>query len=351
MNFVIMCCPGRESMVADLRRRLTPGIVLEVWDGAREGALPCALRAFEMGLSAFRGKDFTVMQDDAEVCEGFNHYISSTWLDLSIRGDKRVGVVQWYAHPWVTKYPGNGMAVRELDVRDGKTFLVSLATTYTPEWAHRIAAYLADCADGKVAGFQKDDQGRMHGDDAAIANLLTYYGASYYVHVPSLVQHRGDVSMVAGRSVTLASHDARQSRCYVGRNFDARQLLDLPLNIERTIMDNQEDVKLPPPNTDDVPTKVEGQPPDLERHHRLNVAPVGHMTARQLYNALKELDAEDTADDGQQLGEPQPLPAPRVAHVGNLRDLVAHVESPTTANCNVCGDNTGTCPHVASEVA
>jgi len=320
IRFVIMCCPGREAMVRRLRESLEGAIVLEVWDAKREGNVPCALHAFEMGLAAFKGEPFTVLQDDAELCAGFVEYVDTFTKDIR----ELDLVIQWYAHPWVA--PKCQRDDRPTFYRHwGGNYLVSVATTYSAKWAEKIRARLADAVENDT----RDDHGQLHGDDHRIADTLDFHGGAFWVHVPSLVQHIGDVSMVAGRKVSLASHDARQSRCYVGRGFDARSLTpnviipwaQKPAK-ERIMDDTSDTIPVLP-----APTEV----PKL----------VGEMTAAELYAALMELEnADRDKTDGRHLAteHAQELTA-------NARTLAAVTTSAVPVVCNECGAPESTCGH------
>lgn len=321
-----MCCPGREAMVRRLRESLEGAIVLEVWDAKREGNVPCALRAFEMGLAAFKGEPFTVLQDDAELCAGFVEYVDTFTADIR----NLDLVVQWYAHPWVApKCQRDDLPT--FYRHWGGNYLVSVATTYSASWAEKIRARLADAVENDT----RDDHGQLHGDDHRIADVLDFHGGAFWVHVPSLVQHIGDVSMVAGRKVSLASHDARQSRCYVGRGFDARSLIPnviAPWRAKERTMDDTNDT------TPVLPASTEA--PKL----------VGMMTAAELYAALSELeDANRDKTDGRQLATElaQEVIARRHFLEGEAHEAAKIVAEPAMVPvvCNECGAAEGTCGH------
>jgi len=300
-------------MVHRLRESLVGAIVLEVWDERREGNVPCALRAFEMGLSAFKGQPFTVLQDDAELCAGFVEYVDTFTKDVR----NLDLVIQWYAHPWVA--PKCQKEDRATFYQHwGGNYLVSVATTYSASWAEKVRARLADAVESDV----RDDHGTLHGDDALIAQVLDFSGGTFWVHVPSLVQHIGDVSMVAGRKVSLASHDARQSRCYVGKDFDARSLIPGLVVPWRKVKER-----------------------DME-----DLKKVGEMTAPELYQALRELeDSNRDKTDGRHLAteHAQELEARRHFLDGEAHEAakVATVPPMLPVVCNECGASAGACGH------
>jgi hypothetical protein len=277
-------------MVSELRKRLVGHIVVEAWDVKLEGNVVCALRAFELGLDCFKGQPFTVLQDDAELCDHFADYAQAFVADVMARNL----IIQWYAHGWVA---GSLQALNGdvlFEQFGGRDYVCSLATTYPHEWAEKIRDYLKDQVEHDGV---RDDFGKMHGDDQAIADVLSYNRKEFYVHIPSLVQHVGHVSMVAGRHVSLESHDARTSRCYVGKDFDARTLLSR-VNVpwrKQTREDN--------------------------------------MTTKHTHEHVKHDKDEDTVKDVPVVVEPPSSPPPMMT------------PAPTLPNCNVCGDTSGTCEH------
>ncbi len=353
-------------MVAHLRHELMTGrgrigetpspIVLEVWDTERKGNIPCALRAFEMGLEAFKGQSFTVLQDDAQVCRGFAEYVGN-FQDTP-------DVIQWYAHGLVTEFQippaakGETVLYRPMFTKHrGDEFVCSLATTYPPLWALRVQMALADAVEfGKP-----DDAGQLQGDDAVIKMMLEFWGGEFWVHVPSLVQHIGYVSAVAGRNVTLGSHAARESRCYVGRTFDARELLPVvkaPWRAKETIMDEAAKEEITQPAAP-IPAPP-AEPPINDRKL------VGDMTARELFRALSAIE-EETKDptDGRRLamehavdlGGPPAYrnmdPANRAIadrlaaemhFAGASGGTMSRIDVPPEV-CNECGAPVGDCGH------
>ncbi len=337
-NIVIMCCPGREAMVAHLRQSLMTGrgrigetpspIVLEVWDTDRKGNIPCALRAFEMGLEAFKGQSFTVLQDDAQVCRGFAEYVGS-FQDCP-------GVIQWYAHGLVTERTrlGSGPLGQPMFTKHrADEFLCSLATTYSPLWALRVQMALADAVEfGK-----SDDSGQLQGDDAVIKMVLEFWEGEFWVHVPSLVQHIGYVSAVAGRNVTLGSHAARESRCYVGRTFDARTLMPVvraPWRAEENPMDEAAKEEITQPAAP-IPAPP-AEPPINDRKL------VGDMTARELFRALSAIE-DETKDpnDGRRLAMEYAVDLGGATRTDSLTR--SHLVPPEV--CNECGAPVGDCGH------
>ncbi len=325
-----MCCPGREDMVASHKWPLARdgAIVLEVWDTDRQGSACCALRAFELGLEVFKGKSFTVLQDDAETCRGFAPYLASFQDEV----DAQDLVIQWYAHPWVTSYtigkPRVAKAATFIE-RPGGSFICSIATTYSGAWAEKIRQRLADVVEHERAKWQ-DDEGRIHGDDRFIAETLKHHGGMIQVHVPSLVQHVGMESVVAGHSIKLGSHDARQSQCYVGLTFDARNLMDMVLvpwrkHKKETNMDE---------NALDGEDKGEKK--------------VGEMTVAELYADLKALIEAERDDGGQFLATEyaQELQAlTRESKTVSDPEIGTLMRAKGVSVCNECGELTGECGH------
>jgi len=322
-----MCCPGREELVERLRKQLGPGVlILEVWDSAREGALTCSAKAFETGLAAFRDQPFTVLQDDAIVCRGFAAYADQFTVDVKARDL----VIQWYAHGWVAgktphldHVPGS-FKRPHFDEFGGHDFVSSVATTYCTLWAMKIRDHLMDLIEHDGV---RDDQGRLHGDDQAIADVLAWERKEFYVHIPSLVQHDWEaVSMVAGRNVAPQSHDARTSRCFVGVDFDAATLtgrIAAPWNESKGETDmakhkytkTVEEVAAPSPVDEE-----DGQ--QLAVDQAVEVPPPPVKTDKPAQPARARPDLEE-GDDGFVR-----LPPPKVI----------------TNNCNECGE-VGPCSH------
>jgi len=317
-NIVIMCCPGREALVARLRGQLRGAIVVEVWDSLRQGSLPCALRVFELGLDVFKGRPFTVLQDDAEVCQGFADYLDTFTSDVATNDL----VIQWYAHGWVAGKTYRNPHFAEFG---GHDYVCSLATTYSPRWAEKIRSHLRDMVDHDG---HKDDKGRLYGDDAAIADVLAWERKEFFVHIPSLVQHIGHVSMIAGRQVSLQSHDARTSRCYVGEDFDARAFIGkvsvpwrAPADVKEKIMEDEK-------TNVDAGAVTAGQTDKK----------IGEMTVGEFMLALHEMGAEKE--------NPVQLSAPRYPAA---RDTGAPLSAVKFApNCNECGDTSGDCGHATA---
>lgn len=308
-------------MVADLRKRLSPrDIVIEVWDAERQGSAVCALRAFQTGLEAFQDKPFTVLQDDALPCWNFSGYADQFMPDVAAGT-----IINWYAHPWVTSDTARARAEDYLPRfinAPGRSFIVSLAVSWPRLWAERVEARLRDAVDHDP----RDDQGRRHGDDAYIAQVLHYFRGEYWTHSPSLVQHRGEFSVVANRQVNLASHDARLSRCFVGAQFDA------------TAFNDRVDIHWRRIKGDTMTKHVK----EHGEHKKHDDEPTLNSEGRQLaVEHAQDVPPAPTAEHpkmpqfGPDVGNEFGVPPTRFAdpfRVGN--------------QCNECGDRTGECLHM-----
>lgn len=219
-NIIVMACPGRDAEPLATQLFLQGAQVVIVEDRERKGALCNALAAFRVGLEL--GGPVTIFQDDTEVVKNFVPYYRQYLWHV----EQQSLIIQWFCNgqnfndTW-------GVEKGLLVGRTADKFLSTQAVTYSRRWAQRIYEWLQQAARTAVP----DDLGRLHGDDMHIQNCLKTYDKTYpkqdghpsfHIHVPNLVQHVGEQSLV-GPGITL--YDGfRQSKCYPGKGFDAMRL-------------------------------------------------------------------------------------------------------------------------------
>lgn len=217
MNIVIMSCPPRDPDYVR-NQLISDGVSYPhtVIDNEHRGNLYCAIEAFSLGTK-FAGP-LTIVQDDIEICRGFVPYLEKYMGEV----ERNNLVLQWFASPHY--FPTKDNVTGPDGFRRGADdFLFCLATTYSRKWAFQILDYLSRIAEeAEETGKWKDDTGRVHGDDMHIRDLLKREHGEYWVHVPGIVQHVGERSLVGNADVPLLGE--RVSRCYVGKEFDARGL-------------------------------------------------------------------------------------------------------------------------------
>lgn len=210
----IMNTPQRsvQSLYNTLSADCTVFTVTDWGEYPKRGALPNAIRCFEQALK-FEGP-FTIVQDDIEVCKNFGRYIVQYMGML----EQLNMPIMWYSYPhlWNDGWqPSKTLLVQY----EPERFLNTQAVSYPSKLAGRIHGDLCEMLGGFI---KPDDLGFFHGDDQCIQRSLCVRRREFFVHIPNLVQHVGEESIVAPG---LTLYDGyRQSRCYVGRGFDAMQL-------------------------------------------------------------------------------------------------------------------------------
>ncbi len=182
-----------------------------VTDTMRKGALHNAISAFTVGVEL--GGPVTILQDDVEVCINFLPYMAQYLGHVERHGT----VIQWFmnGHNFNAGWDAFKAVLHE---RTPDQFLSTQAVTYPHDLAVKILAHLKRVE----PDVRPDDLGRKHGDDMHIRDAMILADRHFYIHVPALVQHIGEDSLVAPG---LSLYDGfRQSKCYVGRGFDALNL-------------------------------------------------------------------------------------------------------------------------------
>jgi len=212
IHMVIMSCPPRDAEPLATALFLQGAQPCIVEDRERKGALWNAIQAFAVGLEL--GGPVTILQDDIEVCKNFVPYMARYLPHV----ERFRTVIQWFCNG--TNYnAGWGVETAALVARGPDKFLSTQAVTYPREVAAYILPWLHEIYDI----VNPDDRGRRHGDDMHIQSILRRREQGFYIHVPNLVQHVGETSLV-GPGITL--YDGfRQSKCYPGKGFDALRLV------------------------------------------------------------------------------------------------------------------------------
>lgn len=205
MNIIIMTAPPRQTDA--LRASLTGATVLETIDTDHRGSFYNAISAFNAGCTL--GGPFTILQDDVMVCKNFVSYVE--------RLEETIEREQWIVN-WFDVTRAKQPIAPVLTWEHGSEFYYSQAVTYASGVASRILNYLQTEA---LPLSQKDDRGQTHGDDMWIRAALTDHREMFLKHLPSLVQHIGQESLVAP-GMRLEQHQ-RVSRNFVGVDFDVMQ--------------------------------------------------------------------------------------------------------------------------------
>ena len=158
---------------------------------------------------------YAIFQDDIELCLGVREY-----LEAELWPQERLAFVSLYCssgyQPKTTRYA-------QPDGVDG--YIGALALVFPPEavrallsssmvWAHRL----------------RPGSGGVNGIDFAIGRWAARRDLPGLFHVPSLVQHLGDVSTVWPQG---KNKGRRRADTFVGRDFDARELLRPVYQIKR----------------------------------------------------------------------------------------------------------------------
>jgi len=210
-EIVIMKHPDRNVDALHTQLQKQGAIVVIVGDSNRRGALMCAIDAFTVGVQL--GGPVTIVQDDVEICRNFVPYLAQYLPHF----ERFQTVIQWFMNGGAFNAAYDVYKALLLEQTPDR-FLSTQAVTYSHNTAANILAYLKKAE----PGLRPDDLGCKHGDDAIVRDALIWIGKPYYIHVPALVQHVGEDSVVAPG---LTLYDGfRQSKCYVGRGFDAMTL-------------------------------------------------------------------------------------------------------------------------------
>jgi hypothetical protein len=212
VNIVVMGCPPRDPEPLATALFLQGAQVCITIDGQRKGALFGAIQAFTVGLEL--GGPVTILQDDVEVCKNFVPYMAKYLHHV----ERFRTVIQWFCNG------GNYNQAWQVETaslveRAPDKFLSTQAVTYPRE----VAAYILPWLQQIYAQVDPDDRGKRHSDDRWIQSVLMKADQKFYIHVPNLVQHMGEDSLV-GPGIGL--YDGfRQSKCYPGKGFNALQLV------------------------------------------------------------------------------------------------------------------------------
>jgi hypothetical protein len=212
VNIVVMGCPPRDPEPLATALFLQGAQVCITSDKDRKGALFGAIQAFTVALEL--GGPVTILQDDVEVCKNFVPYMAKYLAHV----ERFRTVIQWFCNG------GNynqawGVETASLVERAPDRFLSTQAVTYPRE----VAAYILPWLHQIYDQVQPDDKGRKHSDDRHIQSILMSRQQNFNIHVPNLVQHVGEASLV-GPGIGL--YDGfRQTKCYPGKGFDAMRLV------------------------------------------------------------------------------------------------------------------------------
>jgi hypothetical protein len=213
VNIVIMSCPPRDPEPLATALFMQGAQVCITTDREpRKGALFGAIQAFTVGLEL--GGPVTILQDDIEVCKNFVPYMAKYLNHV----ERFRTVIQWFCN--------GGNYNQAWDVQDAvmvernaDKFLSTQAVTYPREVAAYILPWLIQIHEQVLP----DDRGRKNSDDRHIQSILMSRQQNFYIHVPNLVQHVGEASLV-GPGIGL--YDGfRQTKCYPGKGFDAMRLV------------------------------------------------------------------------------------------------------------------------------
>lgn len=201
VNVVIMTAPPRDT--TSLKASLAGANIVEAVDTQHRGSFWNAITAFAIGVDT--GGPFTILQDDILVCRDFVSYVERLLPTIEVQE----WIVNWFN---VTK-PVQPTVNPVLVWCEPREFYYSQAVTYSSWSARRIYEFLVN-----EARPEKDDRGQNHGDDQWIRAALEQFREPYLSHLPSLVQHTGQESMVAP-GMKLSDHQ-RVSRNFIGTDFD-----------------------------------------------------------------------------------------------------------------------------------
>lgn len=209
MIFVVQTCPPRNPAAIVARLEAQGAEVLEVADVGAEGELRGMLRALELGAAA-RGGAVTLLEDDVLICEGFVPYVCEEWRDPA------VPVVRWYAPGDLTPNLPRGWCVEP-----GGRYFCNQATTFEP-------AFIRDLLASPEAARRLAVSDR-HSGDALIAEVLERRGDYFATHLPGLVQHVGEQSLVAPvvnpQRSRLTAGPYHHSAYFIGEDVDPRRVL------------------------------------------------------------------------------------------------------------------------------
>lgn len=212
VNIVIMSCPPRDPEPLATALFMQGAQVCITEDKDRKGALFGAIQAFTVALEL--GGPCTILQDDTEVCKNFVPYMAKYLPHV----ERFRTPIQWFCNGHNFNQAWQ-VETAQMVGRAPDRFLSTQAVTYPRE----VAAYILPWLHQIYAQVAPDDRGRKHGDDMHIQSILQSRDQAFYIHVPNLVQHVGEQSLV-GPGIGL--YDGfRQSKCYPGKGFDALGLL------------------------------------------------------------------------------------------------------------------------------
>lgn len=173
------------------------------------GAWPNWILALsELYLRSPQADAYLLFQDDVILCEGVREY-----LEAELWPRERLAFVSLYCSAGYDSHSGR---YAEPPSADG--YIGALALAFPPQavrsllssgliWAHRL----------------RPGTGGVNGIDFALGRWAAQRALPGLFHQPSLAQHIGDVSTVWPNGTNTGR---RRAGTFVGRDFDARRLLD-----------------------------------------------------------------------------------------------------------------------------
>lgn len=209
MIFAVQTAPPRDPAPLLEKLRAQAGGMLGhgasvhvVRDDAGRGQLQTMLRVLMLGPQ--HGSPVTLIEDDVLICEGFVPYVTGM-LPLPFKGLPHV--VQWFAHGEIPVWAPRWFRQK------GDRYYFNQAVTFSVEACRAI-----------LESDLTRDWAEPHGGDVLIQKVLASKGWRFATHVPGLVQHDQQTSLV-GNNARVRPGDWRMSKVFVGEDYDARDLL------------------------------------------------------------------------------------------------------------------------------
>jgi hypothetical protein len=178
--YYVLCSPHREP-------RTTGGV--QVFDEHSRGQLFGYIELLRQALNRGGNVPVTLLEDDCEVPEGFDDYVSHYHGFIHRTG----APVLWFSPSYMYTPPTNNRAYPPYFVhRPAARFVFTQAVTYPRLLAEHLLNWLIKLE----PRLPSDGDGRKHNGDWLIGRALSQVNRDFLLHWPPVVQHVGTDSVV-----------------------------------------------------------------------------------------------------------------------------------------------------------
>lgn len=172
MKMSFMTCPGREPYADYLKKQLPEAEV--IFDTEKN-----ATKNFIKMLRSAGDHEALLMEDDIILCSDFVKKINDV---VSKRGSM---LINFFSRRGRDLTHGSR-------IEPGRSFNYNCCVYYPAGWAREVANYYDRWT-------RREQELIGHGFDYLVADWLSENSLSYFLHVPSLVQHREGLSSIDKR--------------------------------------------------------------------------------------------------------------------------------------------------------